>query len=539
MRRAPCCARTSRTSGCLPRSGPQRASRNSCGASATTTSTNSSAPTGSTTSRCTATSCHARACWTSCASSTARGGRSGSSPRSGASPFSSRSTSWRSSRSSRSWSRPRTARATSRIPSRSAWRSHASTSGRPTPSTSATRPSTCVRLAPPESPRSPWDGAACTVRSGCAPRSRTPSCARPRSCAMSSSAPAKEAAGRVDELRRLIEHHNYRYHVLDDPEVSDAEYDRLFDELVRLEDEHPDLRDPASPTSRVGAPPSDRFRKVEHLRPMGSLEKVTTDETLQKWADDVRKRLDSDEPVAFVTEPKIDGSAVSLVYEDGVLVRGATRGDGQRGEDVTPNLRTIKAVPLRMRSTDGERPPAVLEVRGEVYMPLSSFRRLNERLTAEGRKTAPNPRNAAAGSLRQLNSTITAERELAIWFYGVGHFEGVAFGSQFEMLEWLRAHGFRVNPFTERHETIESVARFCREWETRRIELDYEIDGIVIKADSVDQQTRLAAVGARVQVGADDREHEAHEDPHPCRPDRRAQSVGAAGARRSGRRDGL
>ncbi len=157
---------------------------------------------------------------------------------------------------------------------------------------------------------------------------------------------------------------------------------------------------------------------------MGSLEKVTTDEALVKWADDVRKRLDSDEPVAYVTEPKIDGSAVSLVYEGGVFVRGATRGDGIRGEDVTQNLRTIKAIPLRMRSLDGEPPPAVLEVRGEVYFPISAFNRLNERLAAEGKKTAPNPRNAGAGSLRQLNPQITAERELSIWVYGVGAAKG-------------------------------------------------------------------------------------------------------------------
>ena len=314
---------------------------------------------------------------------------------------------------------------------------------------------------------------------------------------MPSSAPAKAVAERVDELRRLIEHHNYRYHVLDDPEVADAEYDRLFDELVRLEEEHPELRDPSSPSSRVGAPPSDRFRKVQHLRPMGSLEKVTTDETLQKWADDVRKRLDSDEPVAFVTEPKIDGSAVSLVYEDGVFVRGATRGDGERGEDVTPNLRTIEAIPLRLRSPDGEAPPPLLEVRGEVYMPLTSFRRLNERLAAEGKNTAPNPRNAAAGSLRQLNPQITADRALSIWVYGIGHAEGWAPESQSGILEWLRAHGFRTNPFAVRHESLEEVARVCREWETRRIELDYEIDGIVIKADSLDQQARLGELHGR------------------------------------------
>ena len=305
------------------------------------------------------------------------------------------------------------------------------------------------------------------------------------------------AEQRATELREQLEHANYQYHVLDDPQLSDAEYDRLFDELLRLEAEHPDLRDPNSITTRVGAPPSDKFQKVEHLRPMGSLEKVTSAETLTKWADDVRKRLGSDEPVAYVVEPKIDGSAVSLLYEDGVLVRGATRGDGTRGEDVTPNLRTIKAIPLQMRSLDGEPPPPALEVRGEVYFPLSAFNRLNERLAAEGKKTAPNPRNAAAGSLRQLNPQITAERALSIWVYGLGAHEGVEFDTQFQTLEWLRERGFRTNPYAERYESIEEVARACAEWEKRRIELDYEIDGMVVKVDSVDQQRRLGALHER------------------------------------------
>ncbi len=309
--------------------------------------------------------------------------------------------------------------------------------------------------------------------------------------------PSSEAASRVEELRREIEHHLYRYHVLDEPEISDAEFDALFDELLRLEAENEDLRDPNSPTQRVGAPPSDKFRKVEHLSPMGSLDKVTTEEALIKWADDIRKRLDSDEPVAYVTEPKIDGSAVSLVYEHGVFVRGATRGDGERGEDVTPNLRTIKAIPLRMRSPDGEPLPPVLEVRGEVYFPISAFNRLNERLAAEGKKTAPNPRNAAAGSLRQLNPRITADRDLSIWVYGTGRREGVSLGGQWEALEWLRDRGFRTNPFAARHESIEEVARVCAEWERRRTELDYEIDGIVIKVDSIDQQRRLGALHQR------------------------------------------
>jgi DNA ligase (NAD+) len=308
---------------------------------------------------------------------------------------------------------------------------------------------------------------------------------------------APSAESRVAELREQLEQANYQYHVLDDPKLSDAEYDRLYDELVRLEAEHPELRDPNSLTTRVGAAPSDKFRKVEHLRPMGSLEKVTSEETLAKWADDVRKRLGTDEPVAYVVEPKIDGSAVSLTYEDGVFVRGATRGDGARGEDVTPNLRTIKAIPLQMRSPDGQSPPPVLEVRGEVYLPLSAFQRLNERLAAEGKKTAPNPRNAAAGSLRQLNPQITAERALSIWVYGLGAHEGAEFETQSETLSWLRDRGFRTNPFTERQEAIEEVARVCAAWETRRIELDYEIDGMVIKVDSVDQQRRLGVLHGR------------------------------------------
>src|SRR3954463_3659225 len=303
----------------------------------------------------------------------------------------------------------------------------------------------------------------------------------------------KDAQARLDELRDQVNHHLYRYHALDDPEIPDAEYDRLFDELKALEEEHPDLITPDSPTQRVGAPPSERFRKVEHLTPMGSLEKVTDDEGLLKWADDVRKRLDSDDPVAYVIEPKIDGLAVNLTYENGVLTRGATRGDGRQGEDVTVNLRTIPSIPLRMQ---GGAPP-VLEVRGEVYMPLSGFRELNERIAELGQKLAPNPRNAAAGSLRQKDSSITASRPLSVWVYGVGLADGLGLSSHWEELEWLREHGFRTNPFAERLETIEDVARRCRDWEKRRAELDYEIDGIVIKVDSLEQQQILGALHSR------------------------------------------
>ena len=304
----------------------------------------------------------------------------------------------------------------------------------------------------------------------------------------------KEVQARVDELRAELNHHLYRYHVLADPEISDAAYDRLYDELEALEDEHPDLIAPDSPTQRVGAPLSDRFQKVQHLTPMGSLEKVTDDENLFKWADDVRRRLDSDEPVSYVIEPKIDGLAISLTYENGLLTRGATRGDGIQGEDVTVNLKTIKAIPLRILGGDA---PPVAEVRGEVYLPLSGFRELNERIAELGQKLAPNPRNAAAGSLRQKDSSITASRPLSIWVYGLGAHEGLQLSSHWEELEWLREHGFRTNPFAERLESIEEVAERCRDWERRRTELDYEIDGIVIKVDSLEQQAILGALHSR------------------------------------------
>jgi DNA ligase (NAD+) len=299
---------------------------------------------------------------------------------------------------------------------------------------------------------------------------------------------------RAAELRGLLNRYLHEYHVLDAPTVNDAEYDRLYDELVALEEAHPKLVTPDSPTGRVGAPASDKFQKVRHLEQMGSLDKVTTDEALLKWADDIRKRLGRDEPVSYVIEPKIDGLAVNLTYENGVLVRGATRGDGIQGEDVTPNLRTIKAIPLRMLGDDV---PAAVEVRGEVYLPISGFRELNERLAGTNQKLAPNPRNAAAGSLRQKNSAITADRPLSIWIYGAGYREGVEFETQSGMLEWLAERGFRTNPYAERLESIEDVAAACIAWETRRIELDYEIDGIVIKVDSLDQQRRLGALHHR------------------------------------------
>jgi DNA ligase (NAD+) len=309
-----------------------------------------------------------------------------------------------------------------------------------------------------------------------------------------SAADASSLETRAAELRELLHRALIAYHVDDDPIMSDAAYDALYDELVALESEHPGLVTPDSPTQRVGAPPSSKFEKVRHLQAMGSLEKVTTDEGLFKWEADVRKRLGAGASVAYVLEPKIDGLAINLTYEQGLLVRGATRGDGVEGEDVTINLRTIGTIPLRMLDADA---PSLIEVRGEVYMPLSGFNKLNERLVAEGKKATPNPRNAAAGSLRQKDSSITASRPLAFWAYGIGAHEDVDLVTHWETLDWLRAHGFPINPFAERVESIEAVAERCRAWEVRRTELDYEIDGIVIKVDSYEQQRRLGALHSR------------------------------------------
>jgi len=303
-----------------------------------------------------------------------------------------------------------------------------------------------------------------------------------------------DAGARAAKLRELLNRALIAYHVDDDPIMEDAAYDALYDELVALEAEDPGLVTPDSPTRRVGAPVSDRFRKVRHLTPMGSLEKVTTDEAIAKWAEDVRRRLGTDEPVAFVLEPKIDGLAINLTYTDNVLAQGATRGDGVEGEDVSPNLRTIRTIPLAMV---GGGVPGTIEVRGEVYMPLSGFRALNERLVAEGKKPTPNPRNAAAGSLRQKDSSVTASRPLSFWAYGVGAHDGVEFVTHWETLQWLKEQGFPINPFAERVETVEEVAARAHAWEVRRAELDYEIDGIVIKIDAYDQQARLGALHER------------------------------------------
>ncbi len=299
---------------------------------------------------------------------------------------------------------------------------------------------------------------------------------------------------RAAELRREIEHHNHRYYVLDDPAIDDDAYDALLDELRALESEHPELRTADSPTQRVGAPPLDRFEQVRHAEPMLSLANARDEEELRAWETRIRnylRRLDiAASEFSYTTEPKIDGLAISLTYEDGVLTRGATRGDGQVGEDVTQNLRTIGAIPLRISDA-----PSLVEVRGEVYLPIADFKALNERRAEAGEHAFANPRNAAAGSIRQLDPAIAAARPLSIWCYGLGAARGVELATHSEEVEWLADRGFKVNPDTQRHEGIESVVRRCRWWEERREVLDYEIDGVVVKVDERALWRELGVVG--------------------------------------------
>jgi DNA ligase (NAD+) len=306
--------------------------------------------------------------------------------------------------------------------------------------------------------------------------------------------PAKRAA----KLRREIEGHNHRYYVLDDPVVSDPDYDGLLRELRELEEEHPELRTPDSPTQRVGGRPLQRFASVRHPIPMVSLGNARDEEELRGWEKRLhnameRRGLDP-AAVEYVTEPKVDGLAISLVYENGVLARGATRGDGEIGEDVTHNLRTIGAIPLSLPA-NGKRLPALLEVRGEVYLPLADFARLNEQRAAAGESTFANPRNSAAGSIRQLDPKLTATRPLSIWCYGIGASEGLDLQTHFESLEWLRAHGFKVNRDVELHDDFSSVVAACRAWEERREHLDFEIDGAVVKVNDFETQRELGVVG--------------------------------------------
>jgi DNA ligase (NAD+) len=306
--------------------------------------------------------------------------------------------------------------------------------------------------------------------------------------------PPREAARRAEELRELLEHHAHRYYVLDDPEIGDDEYDRLLDELRELERRHPALASPDSPTQRVGGEPVGRLEKVEHLEPMLSLGNVRSEEELRAWVERMRNHLAREgivEPsFTYVVEPKIDGLAISLVYRDGVLQRGATRGNGEIGEDVTHNLRTIGAIPLHVPDA-----PPLLEVRGEVYMSLADFTALNERRAEAGESTFMNPRNSAAGTIRQLDPADAAKRPLSIWCYQVGVTEGLSFQAHSQALDWLRAHGFRVNRGIKLLASADEVIEQCQDWERRRGELDFEIDGAVVKVDDLELQRRLGSVG--------------------------------------------
>jgi DNA ligase (NAD+) len=305
-----------------------------------------------------------------------------------------------------------------------------------------------------------------------------------------------DASTRAEELRARLRHHGHRYYVLDDPEIGDDAYDALLDELRAIEAEHPELRTPDSPTQRVGGAPVAGLAKVPHLAPMLSLANARTEEELRAWVARMRNHLAregiEDATFRYVCEPKIDGLAMSLLYRDGVLERGATRGNGEVGEDVTHNLRTIGAIPLRIAGDDV---PPLLEVRGEVYMSLPDFTALNERRAQAGESTFMNPRNAAAGTVRQLDPRLAAQRPLSLWCYGVGVTEGLAFAGHWESLQWLKAHGFPVNDDVVRLDTEDEVVAQCLRWHDRRGSLEFEIDGVVVKVDDTELQRRLGAVG--------------------------------------------
>jgi DNA ligase (NAD+) len=302
---------------------------------------------------------------------------------------------------------------------------------------------------------------------------------------------------RVAELRETIAHHNARYYRDDDPEIGDDEYDALIDELRAIEAEHPELLTPDSPTQRVGAGAAGMkagLEKVTHLQPMLSLANARSEEELRAWIERMRNHLAregiEDAEFRYVAEPKIDGLAISLLYRDGKLERGATRGDGEVGEDVQHNLRQIATIPHEIDDA-----PPLVEIRGEVYMSLPDFTALNERRAEAGLATFMNPRNSAAGTIRQLDPALAKERPLSFWAYAVGVTEGLRFAHHSEALDWMREHGFPVNPDIALLTTEEEVVERCRHWEQRRGDLDFEIDGVVVKVDDTELQRRLGVVG--------------------------------------------
>lgn len=297
----------------------------------------------------------------------------------------------------------------------------------------------------------------------------------------------EQAREKAENLRREIEYHNHRYYVLDDPAITDAQFDRLMRELEKLEKEHPELVAPHSPTRRVGGQPREGFSTARHLAPMQSLANAFDEGELRDFDRRVRGALPGEE-IEYVVELKFDGLAVSLYYEDGLLARGATRGDGEVGEEITGNMRTVKSVPLRLL-----KPAPAMEVRGEVYMPKDSFARLNEVNEEAGEKIFANPRNAAAGSLRQLDPKVTASRNLDLFVYGIGYYGGNPPETHFAVLETLAGLGFKVNPHRRMFKDLDGLLAYCLEWQDKRHGLPYAVDGLVVKVNSLSQQERLGS----------------------------------------------
>ena len=313
----------------------------------------------------------------------------------------------------------------------------------------------------------------------------------------------KEAIKELEKLREEINYHNHRYYILDSPVISDAEYDRLFKKLQELENNFPHLITPDSPTQRVGAMPLDEFKTIAHTIPMLSLNNANNVEEAREFDERVKRFLETKEEIEYVAEPKMDGLAIELVYVDGLFTAGSTRGDGYTGEDVTLNLRTVKSIPLRLLNKTVEKVkvegggtlplpiPARLEVRGEVFIPIKEFERLNREREERGEPAFANPRNAAAGSIRQLDSKITAMRPLDIYCYGIGALEGAKFKTHWEILHTLKGWGLKVNPFIKICKGIDEVIKYHEDMEEKRDRIPYELDGVVVKVNSLDLQDRL------------------------------------------------
>lgn len=299
----------------------------------------------------------------------------------------------------------------------------------------------------------------------------------------------KDVEKRIRELRDLINYHNYRYYVLDSPEISDAEYDELMRELISLEEAHPELVTSDSPTQRIGAPPAVGFQPVRHRSRLMSLADAFSFEELSAFFDRLNRALPG-ETFEYTCEPKVDGAAIALTFKNGLYVRGATRGDGEVGEEITPNLKTIRSIPLRLRL---DNPPPEVEVRGEAFLTKKQFEELNNERADAGLPLFANPRNAAAGSLRQLDPKVTAQRELDAIFYGVGYVSQVSLKTQWESLEFLRKAGFKVMREAMLARTTDEVFAYLSQWQEKRGDLPFEIDGVVVKVNDLDQQNRLGA----------------------------------------------